>query len=171
LLASINHACVSQCFGSLADDPAKVQVCLFETNARGDKNMQARGHQHVLVVMRLSRPPQAIADKAFGFFDKDKSGFISANEVSPAAERALQLLNLPAKPGMIESVFGRVAGEVYACRCLHRHAPTTVYDSTHRINHSCTTGGDGKLDKAEFQQMMAQLVAKAKTQAPAGAAA
>jgi hypothetical protein len=73
-------------------------------------------------------------DKGFGFFDKDKSGFIEGAEASEAAQKVLNMAGGPAKkvtPAQIEGAFGKAAGT------------------------------DQKMDKAEFGNLVRGLVEKA----------
>ncbi len=69
--------------------------------------------------------------QGFGLFDKDKSGFIEAAEVTACVRKVLSLGGLThINDQQINSVFAKFAGT------------------------------DGKLDKAEFQQLVHQLLSK-----------
>jgi hypothetical protein len=73
-------------------------------------------------------------DKGFGFFDKDKSGFIEGAEATEAAQKVLNMAGGPAKnvtSAQIEGAFGKAAGT------------------------------DQKMDKAEFGNLVRSLVEKA----------
>jgi len=73
-------------------------------------------------------------DKGFGFFDKDKSGFIEGAEATEAAQKVLNLAGGAGKkvtPEQVQGAFGKMAGT------------------------------DQKMDKAEFGNLIRDLVAKA----------
>jgi hypothetical protein len=87
-----------------------------------------------------------IISKSFGMFDKDKSGFIEGAEAKAAAEQVINMAKLQGKvkPEMLDSVFNKCAGS------------------------------DAKLDQAEFQSMISEVLKKAGVDAampPAPAAA
>jgi hypothetical protein len=73
-------------------------------------------------------------DKGFGFFDKDKSGFVDGAEAAEAAQKVLNMIGGPAKkvtPEQIQTAFGKAAG------------------------------ADQKMDKAEFGNLIKDVVEKA----------
>ncbi|WIA33635.1 hypothetical protein OEZ86_006758 [Tetradesmus obliquus] len=74
-----------------------------------------------------------IVSKSFGMFDKDKSGYIEAAEAKAAAEQVITMAKLQGKvkPEMLDSVFNKAAGT------------------------------DKKLDQAEFQAMISEVLKKA----------